>query len=153
MREAVQDLFDTIKDPFTATCITTNGVIFETRDGVTKNVMGAGVAGLVRNRYPGCDEVLGLLILANGNKVQQFLSKPVVLIAFPTKNNWKKDSTLQLIEQSAHQLKEWADNHPQFTTIVLPRPGCHYGGLSWEQVKPILEPILTQDKFLIIHKE
>jgi len=149
----MQDLFAQIKDPFTATCITTNGIIFETRDGVTKNVMGAGVAKLVRNKYPGCDEVLGLLILANGNKVQQFLSKPVVLVAFPTKNNWKEDSSLQLIEQSARQLKAWADANPQFTTIVLPRPGTLNGGLIWEDVKPILEKILAEDKFVIIHKE
>jgi hypothetical protein len=147
--EKFQDLFAQINHPFTATCITTNGIV--KTNG--RAVMGAGVAKLVRDRYINCDLVLGTLITKNGSKVQQFLSKPVNLIAFPTKNHYKANSSLQLIEQSAHELKEWADNHPEFTTIILPRPGCNNGRLVWAQVKPVLEGILTDDKFIIINNE
>ena len=150
MIERVQDLFAQINNPATATCITTNGIVKE-HSGMA--VMGAGVAKLVRDKYLYCDIILGALISQNGNIVQQFLTRPVVLIAFPTKNNYTEISSLQIIEQSAHQLKEWADNHPQFTAIVLPRPGTNNGGLIWEDVKPILEKILAEDKFVIIHKE
>jgi hypothetical protein len=112
--------------------------------------MGAGVAKLVRDRYVGCDEVLGALIRANGNICQQFLQKPVVLIAFPTKNDYKDNSSLQLIEQSARQLKVWSNEHPEYTRIFLPRPGTGLGGLKWFDVKQILQNILTEDKFITI---
>jgi len=149
MIEKVQDLFTQIKEPFVATCITTNGIV--KTNG--RAVMGAGVAKLVRDKYPNCDLVLGTLISQNGNIVQQFLSKPVILVAFPSKNNYINTSSLQLIEQSARQLKVWADQHNQYGTIILPRPGCSNGGLDWSQVKSVIAPILKEDKFIVITNE
>lgn len=153
MIELTQDIFDTINDPFTATCVTTNAIVKTFGPDAGKAVMGAGIAGLIRDKYIGCDVVLGALIRKNGSKVQQFLSNPVILLAFPTKNHYNGNSTLQLVKQSALQLKEWADNHPEILHIILPRPGADHGHLLWEQVQPILANILTEDKFIVITNE
>ena len=149
MIEKIQDIFTDIKQPFTITCITTNGIV--KNDG--KAVMGAGVAKLIRDKYIGCDEILGKLITVRGNIVQQFLRIPVELLAFPTKYHFKDNSDLKLIEKSAIELKKWSDNNPQYKKIILPRPGCNNGGLKWEEVKPILSKVLTEDKFIVITNE
>lgn len=51
-----------------------------------------------------------------------------------------------LIIQSAIELVELADKHPEWKTIVMPRPGCGAGELSWNEVKPYIEDILD-DRF------
>ena len=55
---------------------------------------------------------------------------------------------IEIIKQSAYQLVELADSNP-WNTIVLPRPGCGAGELSWEQVEPVLANILD-DRFKVI---
>jgi len=55
-----------------------------------------------------------------------------------------------LIERSASEL---------FNKVVLmkidriyvPRPGCGFGVLNWEEVKPVLEKI-WDDRFIVVHK-
>jgi hypothetical protein len=36
--------------------------------------------------------------------------------------------------------------------ILLPRPGCGYRGLLWEDIKPLIDPILPNN-ILVISKE
>ena len=38
-----------------------------------------------------------------------------------------------------------------FSSVLLPKPGCANGGLNWEQVKPLLEQYLD-DRFTIIDR-
>ena len=60
-------------------------------------------------------------------------------------------ASLEIIETSAYQLVDLANNNP-WNTIVLPRPGCGAGELSWEQVEPVVANILD-DRFKIITHE
>ena len=136
-----------------AFCITTNG--FTKKDGSC--VMGAGVAKLAKETFPGLDSELGKLIKENGNRVQ-IIRKIIVdgkekhLIAFPTKHNWYEKSDIKLIDTSAHQLITLT-NKIKYKKVILPRPGCKNGQLNWKQdVKPLLEKILTDTYFIIYFK-
>ena len=55
-------------------------------------------------------------------------------------------SNILLIVRSAIELVELADQHTEWKTIVMPRPGCGAGELSWSEVKPYIEDILD-DRF------
>jgi len=62
---------------------------------------------------------------------------------------WAAESKLDLIETSAHRLVAEA-NAREWKSIVLPRPGCGAGELSWgDEVRPLLEQIFD-DRFYII---
>ena len=54
---------------------------------------------------------------------------------------------LQIIEYSAIKLLNTAKNYPH--KIYLPKPGCGAGGLKWDNVKPVIEDILKDDKYVI----
>jgi hypothetical protein len=62
---------------------------------------------------------------------------------------WMAKSDLDLISQSAWELKELADRMG-WQSMVIPRPGCANGQLSWDQVKPVLEEPFKDDRFFII---
>lgn len=147
MLERTQDILSQINEPYVATCVTTNAVVKQ--DG--KAVMGAGVAKTIRDMYTGSDVILGALITTYGHKVQQFWITPA-LVSFPTKDHFKHKSNIYQIRRSAKELYEWANLNNQYLTIILPRPGCNNGGLNWLDVKPILESILVDDRFVVIDK-
>jgi len=147
MLERNQDILTQINEPHVATCVTTNAVVKQ--DG--KAVMGAGVAKVIRDMYSGSDTILGALIKTYGHKVQQFWITPA-LVSFPTKDHFKNKSNISLIQRSAKELYEWANLNTQYLTIILPRPGCNNGGLNWEDIKPTLESILVDNRFVVIDK-
>jgi hypothetical protein len=131
--------------------ITTNGTVKKNGECV----MGRGCAAEAKRAIPGIALALGRKIQNLGNRVF-FLGNlsldPIVhLYSFPVKHNWYEKADIALIEQSAYELmKELSDGYddPE-VTIVLPRPGCGNGGLKWEDVRPVLEPILD-DRFHVI---
>lgn len=131
-------------------CVTTNGIVFP--DG--KLCMGAGCAKEARDKFPGIDKLLGDRVRNYGNvphvagAYQLDRIRVATIVSFPTKNHYKKPSELFLIKQSAESLKHLADQS-NWKKIVIPRPGCGLGGLKWETVKKVLEPILD-DRFYII---
>jgi hypothetical protein len=61
---------------------------------------------------------------------------------------WMAKSDLLLIEKSACQLSELTDQRG-WQSVVLPRPGCGNGELSWTEVRSILSSILD-DRFYVI---
>lgn len=62
---------------------------------------------------------------------------------------WMAKASLPLIERSARQLGELTDQRG-FKSVVLPRPGCGAGDLSWEdEVRPLLAKILDQRFYVI----
>lgn len=151
MREQTGNLWTL---PADARCITTNGM---TRPSDGKAAMGKGCALEARNRFPGLDTYLGLMLHDYGNHVHQLMQAPKqpmgtgtwVLLSFPTKHHWKDKSDLNLIRQSCAELLEVADTEPRWETILLPRPGCGAGGLSWPAVKAVISPLLD-DRVVIV---
>ncbi len=129
-----------------AICITTNGVVRK----CGRAVMGAGIAKLFKDNYRGIDTVLGNQINIFGNIVQSiWKSKETLIFSFPTKNDWRCNSSIKLIEQS---LKQLVKKTAMANSVVLPRPGCSNGKLNWEtQVKPLCEKYLD-DRFIIVSK-
>jgi len=131
-----------------AICVTTNGIV--KNDG--KAVMGAGIAEQAAKRYPPLPDYLGHCLRQLGNHVFIFplasngldLVDPMI-VTFPTKNDWKKNSDIELILQSAKELVVIADQH-RWKRVALPRAGCGKGGLKWEQIRPLLQQILD-DRF------
>ena len=61
---------------------------------------------------------------------------------------WACVADPDLIINSAKQLVTIAER-TGWTDIIIPRPGCGAGELSWEEIRPLLEPILDA-RFSII---
>jgi hypothetical protein len=122
--------------------ITTNG--FVKTNG--ECVMGRGCALEAKNQWPDIAKKLGDEIKESGNHVALLRSNDPVLFSFPVKHKWFEKADIELIRQSAIDLRKLTKC---MGTVVLPRPGCGNGQLRWEDVKPVLEPILD-DRFHVI---
>lgn len=124
-----------------AICVTTNGIVTRSK----KAVMGAGNAKIARESFPGIDTKLANYLSRFGNRVfnlgvYEYEGKQINVISFPTKFDWKDNSSLDLIRQSAIELKELLVK-VKASTVYLPIPGCSNGKLKWSQVAPVLEPL------------
>ena len=124
-------------------------------NGAVKNngeaVMGAGLALQAAQRFPELPKELGSWITDSGTNVYWHGYKTYI-ITFPTKHrNWRADSCLGLIEESAWSLKRWNDSAQLPISVYLPRLGCgeRTGRLQWSDVKPILEQHLD-DRFTVV---
>jgi hypothetical protein len=125
-----------------ALVITTNGYV--KKNGAA--VMGRGIARQALQRFPGIDQWLGWHIEQFGNKVfvlNNDLWAPGHghLVSFPVKHNWWESASLDLIEDSAHQLAKLRVDFG-WKQVFMPRPGCGNGNLEWEEVREVLRPIL-----------
>jgi len=154
--------------------VPTNGYVNSTGD----NVMGAGVALQARQLFGGIQYVIGEKLKKYGNHVFYFPRQK--LFSFPTKDNWKDNSTLELIEQSCKELqlmwplieqdnlekvketrKKKNDTTPinddeWQVKIAMCKIGCGWGGLTWDVVEPIVEKYfgnVSSDKFVIVDNE
>lgn len=127
-------------------------VVIPTNGEVKKNgsaVMGAGLAKKLSNKYPNFSSTLGSLITDHGNRVFAFKENKV--LTFPTKNHWKENSQIDLIEHSALQLLDLIDRHELSGPFYLPKVGCGLGNLDWDtQICPLLSSILD-DRFVVIN--
>jgi len=137
-----------------AICITTNG--FVKKNGAA--VMGRGCALEARQKFPGIDFILGKELLQYNTRVFEILTynqnkeHSISIVSFPVKYNFWEKASLTLIEKSAKELVEAANNRESWKKILIPRPGCGNGKLDWNtEVKPILEGILD-NRFYIISK-
>jgi hypothetical protein len=124
-------------------CITTNG--FVTQKG--KLVMGRGCAKEARDKLPGIDRQWGTLVKHYGNIPFELPARRV--ISFPVKRHFKDLADLELIEKSANAIKRIVETY-NIKKVIIPRPGCGWGYLEWEDVKPVLERVFTDDRFVII---
>ena len=128
-------------------------------------VMGAGVALAAKTVFPQLPlafaafvpspnygvgvvdcKLEGKFIIRTG-EYQKIPSHPVRVFAFPTKENWRKPSTMARISQSITLVLNLFRDQPG--PFYLPRPGCNLGGLDWpSQVKPLCAERLD-DRFII----
>ena len=136
-----------------AVCITTNGTV----TGRGLGVMGRGCALEAAERYnPGkkryqtLQRRLGDHLRMHGNHVGILVPPPPwTLVAFPVKHEWQEMADFELIYRSCKELIALADRHG-WTQVVLPRPGCGNGGLSWVVVQPI--GLILDDRFIVVTK-
>lgn len=129
MHEITGDIWDYRDKAIIA--ITTNGQV--TRRGGA--VMGRGVAAQAARLFPRIPALLGALLAGKGNHCHCLGGN---IVSFPVEHSPYEIPDLRLIEQSARELKEMADARG-WSMVVVPRPGCGGGGLSWMEVRPILE--------------
>lgn len=126
---------------------TTNQIV--TKAGLL--VMGGGIALDFANKYPQLPIDWGLQTKF-GSQFTYTWDGNRWLIGFPTKDHFKYDSKMPLIEKSAAHLRYFCD-HVDITPnkVLLTRPGCGLGNLDWNKVKPVLEKYLD-NRFYVIEK-
>lgn len=122
--------------------VTTNGSV--RRDGCA--VMGRGLAFQAARRFPYLARLLGERLRLSGNNVYIFESERI--ITFPVKHEWHMKADLELISKSARQLAELIKIHPEIAPVYMTKPGCGNGRRTWDEVRPIIEPVLA-DKVVI----
>lgn len=152
-----------------AIAITTNGFVKKNGEAV----MGKGCAKQAANMMPSLPKILGKKIREAGNVTQILVDRKnrIPLISFPVKpimeisngNNyvshmnfpkgksipgWACLADADIIVKSANELVKLADERG-WNKIVIPRPGCGAGELSWDEIKPLLDKILD-DRFYSI---
>lgn len=144
------DIFLLPAGPQEAVCVTTNGMI--RKDG--RAVMGRGIAKTADERFHLAENLARYLkdygnrAFYMGIRTDRKTRRVMSVITFPTKHDWRDDSDLDLIQESAHQLVKICDKFG-ITKCYLTRPGCANGHLDWEsQVKPVISPILD-DRFIV----
>lgn len=138
-----------------AAVVTTNGMLKSTGD----LVMGKGIAKYCRDEYAGIATLLGKLVKSSGNKPyfagvypdrnrkKAGIGADVAVISCPTKNDWRRDSDVELIKRSCKGMVAIADAC-RFEKIYLPALGCASGNLDWKtQVYPAIAGILD-DRFI-----
>ena len=143
MREAYGDLWEY---PADIRVITTNGIV--KNNGAV--VMGRGCARQARDKYPGIDKKIGTLITRHGNRAFRIVGTDIATM--PVKTHWKNPAEVPIIVRSCMQLVEMADKFG-WESIVVPRPGCGNGQLSWNMVKPSVEAVLDDRFTVITYKE
>lgn len=135
-----------------AVCVTTNGMI--KKDGTA--VMGKGIAKEANDRYQ-LSGILAERLRNSGNhtymlKVVDEGDRSFKVFSFPTKHDWRDNSDLNLIRQSAQELMSLLDYYAIKRCYLTP-PGCANGHLSWDlQVMPLLAPILDDRVTIVIRR-
>lgn len=136
-----------------ATFTETTGNIFDSSALVLVNpvncvgTMGAGLAKQFKTRYPDMDRQYRADCrqgLFKPGTVRLYRVSPTRMIAnFPTKDHWKNPSRIEYIEDGLISLNQLAAER-QIGSIAIPAIGTGYGGLDWNQVKPLIRNLLTQ---------
>jgi len=124
--------------------ITTGGLLL--KDG--RCAMPSGCARQAADQFPSLPHTLGEQIRNFGMHVFDLGQR---IVSFPVENSPFENPELRIIERSCRELIELV-NYKQWEKIIVPRPGCGRGGLSWKEVEPLLERYFD-DRFYIINNE
>lgn len=125
--------------------VTTNG--FVAKGG--RAVMGRGCARGARELIPGIEYRLGGLLREHGNRPMRLCRlRGADLASFPVKHHWREAADPDLIRRSACQLVALVERF-SYSSVVIPRPGCGNGSLSWDDVRPLLAGVLD-DRFTVV---
>jgi hypothetical protein len=139
MEEIVGDLWDYQGRAVLA--LTTNGSL--SRDH--RAILGRGCARQAGERFPDLAKRLGVLLHEHGNHVHELGDN---LVSFPVEETAWSLPDPRLIRRSAQELRALAD-YAGYQLILVPRPGCGFGGLNWPEVRPLLAD-LFDERFLVI---
>jgi O-acetyl-ADP-ribose deacetylase (regulator of RNase III) len=106
---------------------------------------GAGLAKQAAQRWPSwsreyrrvCKSALG--VVPGGVWPYRVVAR--WLLAFATKDHWRNPSQIEWIEHGLMMLDYVVTNDldPAPKSIAIPALGCGYGGLAWEDVRPLIE--------------
>lgn len=138
---------------FDAIVVTTNTTLRTNNE----LVMGAGIAKDFRDKFSNLSHSLGYMIKRRkecGLTLDDIIVtrvNDIYIVAFPTKNDWKLPSSLDLIEKNLQQLKFISEIF-MWENVLMTRPGCGLGALSWNDVKPVCEKYLNNN-FTIVEKK
>ncbi|MFT3728747.1 MAG: macro domain-containing protein [Terricaulis sp.] len=108
-------------------------------------VMGKGIAAAFKDKFPamfqGYQEICAQGLLEPG-KLWLWKGPEQWVLNFPTKKHWRHPSKLEWIEAG---LAKFASEYQRrgITEISFPRLGCGNGGLSWDDVRPLMERYLS----------
>ena len=112
-------------------------------------VMGRGIALQFKKAWP--DNFKAYATACNKEQVQPGrmfvfdtgqLANPHYIINFPTKRHWRGASRMEDIESGLAALVATIhEKHIQ--SIAIPPLGSGLGGLNWQQVKPIIETVMS----------
>lgn len=146
MKEDVGNLWTYASD---AVVITTNGTL--NKRGA--NIMGKGTAAQAKALWPGLPFFVGNWITRQGNVPGFFQKtsdyKPIATL--PVKWDWRDDADIGLIVSSCVRIEQMFNGFDREYVVTMPRPGCGAGGLDWANVKPLIEPLLS-DRFIVLHR-
>jgi O-acetyl-ADP-ribose deacetylase (regulator of RNase III) len=104
-------------------------------------VVGKGLAAEFKRHYPEMflpyQNICATGQLVPG-KIWLWRSSNRWILNFPTKRHWRNPSKLEWIEAGLVKfVTEYSDL--DITEIAFPRLGCGNGGLSWDDVRPLME--------------
>lgn len=103
-------------------------------------VMGAGIAKSFKENFPLLPEIFGKQVQHRKRGITihyQYSYEHQYkgwIVGLPTKDDWKLPSIPYLIEFSLMELHEFVILH-RIKSVLMTKPGCHNGGLKWEDIK------------------
>lgn len=135
-----------------------HGNIFDSKAPVLVNpvncvgVMGKGLAKEFKERYPDMFKAYKKLCDEGGFEVSVTSTHPfflftdeksgIKILNFPTKIQWKNPSQLDFIESMLKAFR-WTYKDYGIEYIAFPALGCGCGGLSWDDVRPLMTKYLA----------
>ncbi len=162
MLEAYGDIWRE-QHKYDAIVVTTNGFVKKNGEAV----MGRGIALGAKTKYPDLPKYLGGILKQYGNipwifSIDQWNGEEAyedVIFTLPVKPEfgpngepgWRARADINLIKRSVKKLVAMVDDLGYMKKVLMPRPGCGNGGLKWEDVKPIIEPLLD-DRFTVMER-
>jgi len=167
MKEIKGDLFDLILDSksrYDGIAITTNRNY--TKDGHA--CMGGGCAKQCVDLWPNTSTRLAQCLKNFGTNIPFIIgaldtsgqyAEPnhkmikakkfkALIFSFPTINDLMQGADLELIKNSATEMINMVNRY-ELGSVLLGRPGAGIGGLSWAEVKNVIDKILD-DRFTIV---
>lgn len=107
-----------------------------------------GVGKHAVEKIPGIEDRIASAIKFQGNHLYMMGH----YFTFPVKHHWRERADITLIIRSAKELSSVAKQYSKLI-FVLPRLDCDNGQLKWEDVEPLLAPILPDNVHVITNRE
>jgi O-acetyl-ADP-ribose deacetylase (regulator of RNase III) len=108
-------------------------------------IMGKGIAYQFKRAYPAYFSDYERRCKRNEvriGEVYAYQDSAKLIISFPTKKHWKSNSRLEDVDAGLASLRELLLREG-ITKVAVPPLGCGNGGLSWTDVRPLIESRLS----------